>query len=35
MEIEKVSGDLCPLILFAEEDDSNFKQIKDIIGKKC
>ena len=35
MEIEKVSGDYRPLILVAEDDDSNFKLIKAIIGKKC
>ena len=35
MELEKVSGDYHPLILVAEDDDSNFKLIKAIIGKKC
>lgn len=35
MDIEKVSGDYRPLILVAEDDDSNFKLIKAIIGKKC
>ena len=35
MEIEKVSGDYRPLILVAEDDDSNFKLIKAIIGKRC
>ena len=35
MEIEKVSGDYRPLILVAEDDDSSFKLIKAIIGKKC
>ena len=35
MEIEKVSGDYRPLNLVAEDDDSNFKLIKAIIGKKC
>ena len=35
MEIEKVSGDYRPLIRVAEDDDSNFKLIKAIIGKKC
>ena len=35
MEMEKVSGDYRPLILVAEDDDSNFKLIKAIIGKKC
>ena len=28
-------GDFRPLILVAEDDDSNFKLIKAIIGKKC
>lgn len=31
MEIEKVSGDYRPLILVAEDDDSNFKLIKGEI----
>ena len=35
MEIEKVSGEYRPLILVAEDDDSNFKLIKAIIGKNC
>ena len=35
MEIATVSGDYRPLILVAEDDDSNFKLIKAIIGKKC
>ena len=30
-----MSGDYRPLILVAEDDDSNFKLIKAIIGKKC
>ena len=34
MEIEKQSEDYRPLILVAEDDDSNFKLIKAIIGKK-
>ena len=34
MEIEKVSGDYRPLILVAEDDDSNFKLIKAIIDAK-
>ena len=35
MEVEKQSEDYRPLILVAEDDDSNFKLIKAIIGKKC
>ncbi|RGM48241.1 MULTISPECIES: response regulator [Bacteroides] len=35
MEIEKQSEDYRPLILVAEDDDSNFKLIKAIIGKRC
>lgn len=35
MEIESQSVDYHPLILVAEDDDSNFKLIKAIIGKKC
>ncbi len=35
MEIEKNSEAYRPLILVAEDDDSNFKLIKAIIGKKC
>ena len=35
MEIENQSVDYHPLILVAEDDDSNFKLIKAIIGKKC
>lgn len=35
METEKSSEDYRPLILVAEDDDSNFKLIKAIIGKKC
>ena len=35
MEIENQSVDYRPLILVAEDDDSNFKLIKAIIGKKC
>ena len=35
MEVEKQSEDYRPLILGAEDDDSNFKLIKAIIGKKC
>ena len=34
MEIEKVSGDYRPLILVAEDDDSNFKLIKAIIVRR-
>lgn len=34
METEQVS-EFRPLILVAEDDDSNFKLIKAIIGKKC
>lgn len=35
MEIEKQSENYRPLILVAEDDDSNFKLIKAIIGKRC
>lgn len=35
MELEKQSEDYRPLILVAEDDESNFKLIKAIIGKKC
>ena len=35
MEIGNQSVDYRPLILVAEDDDSNFKLIKAIIGKKC
>lgn len=35
MEIENQSEEYRPLILVAEDDDSNFKLIKAIIGKKC
>lgn len=35
MEVEKQSEDYRPLILVAEDDDSNFKLIKAIIGKRC
>ncbi|WP_018668042.1 response regulator [Bacteroides gallinarum] len=35
MEIGNQSIDYRPLILVAEDDDSNFKLIKAIIGKKC
>ena len=35
MEIKKQSEDYRPLILVAEDDDSNFKLIKAIIGKRC
>lgn len=35
METEKMSEEYRPLILVAEDDDSNFKLIKAIIGKKC
>ena len=35
METENLSKDYRPLILVAEDDDSNFKLIKAIIGKKC
>lgn len=34
MENEEIKN-LRPLILVAEDDDSNFKLIKAIIGKKC
>ena len=40
MEIEKVSGDYRPLILVAEDDDSNFKlinyrqEMRDTMGKE-
>lgn len=34
MEMEKNADDIRPLILVAEDDDSNFKLIKAIIGKK-
>lgn len=34
MENEEIKS-LRPLILVAEDDDSNFKLIKTIIGKKC
>ena len=35
METENQSADYRPVILVAEDDDSNFKLIKAIIGKKC
>ena len=35
METGNLSEDYSPLILVAEDDDSNFKLIKAIIGKKC
>lgn len=35
METMSVSEEYRPLILVAEDDDSNFKLIKAIIGKKC
>ena len=35
MGTENISEDYRPLILGAEDDDSNFKLIKAIIGKKC
>lgn len=35
METVNLSEDYRPLILVAEDDDSNFKLIKAIIGKKC
>ncbi|WP_291528551.1 response regulator [Bacteroides sp. UBA939] len=35
MEIGNLSEEHRPLILVAEDDDSNFKLIKAIIGKKC
>ena len=35
METGNLSEDYRPLILVAEDDDSNFKLIKAIIGKKC
>ena len=35
METEKNSEAYRPLILVAEDDDSNFKLIKAIVGKKC
>ena len=34
MEMEEIK-EFRPLILVAEDDDSNFKLIKAIIGKKC
>ena len=34
METGNLSEDYRPLILVAEDDDSNFKLIKAIIGKK-
>ncbi len=33
--MENVVNEYRPLILVAEDDDSNFKLIKAIIGKKC
>lgn len=35
MELENNTNDYRPLILVAEDDESNFKLIKAIIGKKC
>ena len=35
METGNLSEDYRPLILVAEDDDSSFKLIKAIIGKKC
>lgn len=35
MDTEKLSEDYRPLILVAEDDESTFKLIKAIIGKKC
>lgn len=35
METGNLSEDYRPLILVAEDDDSNFKLIKAVIGKKC
>lgn len=35
METGNQSGEYRPLILVAEDDDSNFKLIKAIIGRKC
>jgi CheY-like chemotaxis protein len=35
MDTEKLSEDYRPLILVAEDDESNFELIKAIIGKKC
>lgn len=35
MGTENLSEEYRPLILVAEDDDSNFKLIKAIIGKKC
>ena len=35
MEIEKVSGDYRPLILVAEDDDSNFKLIKVLSARNA
>lgn len=35
METTNVAEEYRPLILVAEDDDSNFKLIKAIIGKKC
>lgn len=34
MEIQNTQGEVRPLILVAEDDDSNFMLIKAIIGKK-
>lgn len=35
MELGDLSEDYRPLVLVAEDDDSNYKLIKAIIGKKC
>lgn len=35
MEIEKVSGDYRPLILVAEDDDSNFKLIRLLSARNA
>lgn len=35
MGTENLSEDYRPLVLVAEDDESNFKLIKAIIGKKC
>lgn len=35
MELENNMNDYRPLVLVAEDDDSNFKLIKAIIGKRC
>ena len=35
MRTENIPENYYPLVLVAEDDDSNFKLIKAIIGKKC